>query len=292
MKGVILAGGAGTRLHPLTKVVSKQLLPIYDKPMIYYPLSVLMLAGLREILLISTPTDLPLYKSLLGDGSRLGVKFEYAEQAKPDGLAQAFIIGREFLAGSPACLVLGDNVFYGHSFIENLSAGVSLNRGAYIFAYHVRDPERYGVVDFDKDGKVLSIEEKPLKPKTNFAVPGIYFYDGRVCDMAASLKPSPRGELEITDLNRLYLEAGELRVERLGRGVAWLDTGTHRAMFEASNFVQTIEERQGLKIACLEEIAWHKGWITADQVRESAQTMGKSSYADYLWGMLKQEDKA
>ncbi|HEY3322929.1 MAG TPA: glucose-1-phosphate thymidylyltransferase RfbA [Planctomycetota bacterium] len=289
MKGIVLAGGAGTRLHPLTKVISKQLLPVYNKPMIYYPLSVLMLAGLREILLISTPQDLPHFKALLGSGERLGLKFSYAEQPRPEGLAQAFLIGRKFLEGDSACLILGDNIFYGHGLVEIVNSAATLKQGAKIFAYYVRDPERYGVVEFDASGKALSLEEKPQKPKSQYAVPGLYFYGPDVCDRAAKLKPSARNELEITDLNRVYLEAGQLSVEKMGRGIAWLDTGTHRSLVEATTFIQAIEERQGLQVACLEEIAWRSGWISAEQVKAEAQSMGKSSYAAYLWDMLKAE---
>jgi glucose-1-phosphate thymidylyltransferase len=289
MKGIILAGGAGTRLHPLTRVVSKQLLPVYDKPMIYYPLSVLMLARLREVLVISTPQDLPAFRNLLGDGRTLGMTLSYAEQARPDGLAQAFLIGREFLAGGPACLVLGDNLFYGHGLTETIQEAANLTKGAKIFAYRVRDPERYGVVEFDAQGKALSIEEKPKAPRSNYAVPGLYFYDHEVCNLAASLRPSARGELEITDLNRQYLGRGTLQVSIIGRGVAWLDTGTPRSLIEAGTFIEAIEERQGLKVACLEEIAWHNGWIGEPEVRASAESMGKSSYAAYLHGLLKPE---
>lgn len=290
MKGIILAGGSGTRLHPLTKVVSKQLLPIYDKPMVFYPLSVLMLAGIREILIISTPHDLPLFRKLLGDGSGIGVRFEYAEQSKPEGLAQAFLIGRNFLEDGPGSLILGDNFFYGHGLTEAVSKVTdTLQAGALIFAYRVRDPERYGVVEFDRRGHAVSLEEKPKQPKSNYAVPGLYFYGGDVCERAASLKPSSRGELEITDLNRLYMQDDSLRVKILGRGVAWLDTGTCRSLLEASTFVEAIEERQGLKIACLEEIAWRKGWIGTEDVKKAAESLGKSAYADYLRELVKFE---
>jgi glucose-1-phosphate thymidylyltransferase len=287
MKGIILAGGAGTRLHPLTKAVSKQLLPVYDKPMVYYPLSVLMLAGLREVLVISTPEDLPSFRRLLGDGHQLGMRIQYASQPTPGGLAQAFLIGREYLAGSPACLILGDNLFYGHGFTAVLADMAKLTAGARIFAYAVRDPQRYGIVEFDREsGRALSLEEKPANPKSHYAVPGLYFYDGRVCEYAANLKPSSRGELEITDLNRVYLERGELAVEKLGRGFAWLDTGTHRSLIEAASFIEAIEERQGLKVACLEEIALEQGWIGAVDVKAAAESMGKSHYADYLRHLL------
>ena len=287
MKGIILAGGAGTRLHPLTRVVSKQLLPVYDKPMIYYPLSVLMLAGLREVLVISTPHDLPQFRRLLGDGGRLGMRFEYVEQPRPDGLAQAFVLGREFLAGGPGCLVLGDNIFYGHGFTEVLTSAAALTEGARVFGYWVRDPERYGVVEFDGSGRAISLEEKPAKPRSSYAVPGLYFYDREVCDIAASLRPSARGELEITDLNRVYLERGTLGVERLGRGIAWLDTGTHRSLVEATTFIEAIEERQGLKVACLEEIAWRNRWIDDAGLMAEAAEHGKSTYGEYLKGLVR-----
>ncbi len=292
MKGIILAGGAGTRLHPLTRVVSKQLLPVYDKPMIYYPLSVLMLAGLREVLIISTPHDLPAFRNLLGDGRSLGMTFSYAEQPRPEGLAQAFLIGREFLAGGPACLILGDNLFYGHGLTETIQEAAKLQKGARIFAYRVRDPERYGVVEFDPAGKALSIEEKPKAPRSNYAVPGLYFYDKEVCSVAAALRPSARGELEITDLNRQYLSRETLQVSIMGRGIAWLDTGTPRSLIEAGTFIEAIEERQGLKVACLEEIAWQNGWIGEPEVRAAAESMGKSTYAAYLHGLLKPDRRS
>lgn len=286
MKGIILAGGSGTRLHPVTKSVSKQLLPVYDKPMIYYPMSVLMLAGIRDILLISTPHDLPGFERLFGNGYGIGLRIQYAAQEKPDGLAQAFVIGRKFLGHGRACLVLGDNLFYGHGLTETVKRGADLRAGAVVFGYHVKDPQRYGVVEFDAAGKAVSLEEKPSKPKSNWAVPGLYFYDQTVCGRAASLKPSSRGELEITDLNRLYLTDGNLSVEKIGRGIAWLDTGTPGSLLEAASFVETIQERQGLQIACLEEIAWQNGWIGKAELRAAADAVGRSSYGDYLRGLL------
>jgi glucose-1-phosphate thymidylyltransferase len=285
-KGIILAGGSGTRLFPLTIAVSKQLMPVYDKPMVYYPLSVLMLAGIREILVISTPQDLPLFRRLLGDGANLGLKLSYAEQPKPEGLAQAFLIGAEHVGQSPSALILGDNLFYGHELGKSLSAASARPNGATIFGYHVSDPTSYGVVEFGADGRVLSLEEKPAKPKSSYAIPGIYFYDADVVPFARSLKPSKRGELEITDLNRLYLEAGKLHVEILGRGTAWLDTGTHESLLDAAQFVHVIENRQGLKIACLEEIAYRQGWIDRKQLEANIAHLGKSSYGAYLRKIL------
>ena len=282
MKGIILAGGAGTRLHPITKAVSKQLLPVFDKPMIYYPLSTLMFAGVREILVISTPDDLPLFKRLLGDGARFGVKFSYAEQDKPRGLADAFIVGRDFVGKDSVALILGDNIFYGHGLPELLSKAVARQSGATIFAYSVKDPQRYGVVDFDASGRALSVEEKPKAPKSNFAVTGLYFYDNAVLDIAGSIKPSARGELEITDVNNAYIKAGKLSVEVMGRGFAWLDTGTHASLLEASLYVQILEERQGLRISCPEEIALRLGYITAESFHESAERAAQSSYGQYL----------
>jgi glucose-1-phosphate thymidylyltransferase len=285
-KGIILAGGSGTRLHPATLAISKQLLPVYDKPMIYYPLSTLMLAGIRDILIISTPQDTPRFEQLLGDGSQWGLRLQYAVQPSPDGLAQAFLIGEAFLDGAPSALVLGDNIFYGHDF-QGLLKKADAQQGATVFAYHVQDPERYGVAEFDATGQVLSLEEKPVQPKSNYAVTGLYFYDSQVVDMAKSLKPSPRGELEITDLNRLYLEQGRLNVQLMGRGYAWLDTGTHDSLLEAGQFIATLEQRQGLKVACPEEIAFRSGWIDAAQVEKLAQPLLKNGYGKYLMQCLK-----
>lgn len=282
MKGIILAGGTGSRLHPITLGVSKQLLPIYDKPMVYHPLSVLMLAGIRDILLISTPEDSASFRRLLGDGEQIGINIQYATQDKPDGIAQAFLIGADFIGGDPVALALGDNIFYGHGLIEALQSASKRDRGASVFGYQVRDPERYGVVEFDEAGRAVAIEEKPARPRSHWAVTGLYFYDGQVVDIASTLSPSDRGELEITDLNLEYLARGELHVEKLGRGIAWLDTGTHTSLQQASNFIEAIQERQGLKVACVEEIAWRNGWIDHEDLKRMGEALNKNSYGEYL----------
>jgi glucose-1-phosphate thymidylyltransferase len=288
-KGIVLAGGSGTRLYPITQCISKQLLPVYDKPMIYYPLSVLMLAGIREVLVINTPHEQALFQRLLGDGSQWGMKIEYAAQPSPDGLAQAFLIGRDFLDGAPSCLVLGDNIFHGQGLTELLRRSDERRAGATVFGYWVKDPERYGVAEFDADGRVVGLEEKPAQPKSHYAVTGLYFYDGRAPEFAAGLRPSPRGELEITDLNRCYLDAGELHLEKLGRGHAWLDTGTHESLLQASNFIETIEARQGLRVCCPEEIAYFNRWIDADALRALALPLAKNGYGQYLLSLLEHE---
>jgi len=289
VKGIVLAGGSGSRLHPLTIALSKQLLPVYDKPMIYYPLSVLMMAGIRDILIITTPRDIAAFQALLGDGGRWGIALRYAEQPNPDGLAQAFLIGRDFIAGDRSCLILGDNIFHGQDLRARLKRAMARERGATVFGYWVKDPQRYGVAEFDADDRVVSLAEKPLHPKSHYAVTGLYFYDEKVCDLAAELKPSKRGELEITDLNRRYLELGELELIRFSRGFAWLDTGTHESLMQAGSFIQTIEARQGLKICCPEEIAYHQGWITSDALQAMADAMNKNDYGAYLRSVLQQD---
>jgi glucose-1-phosphate thymidylyltransferase len=291
MKGIILAGGSGTRLYPLTRAISKQLLPVYDKPMIYYPLSTLMLAGIREILIISTPDHLPLFQKLLQDGSQWGLKFSYIEQPKPEGLAQAFILGKAFINQEPVCLILGDNLFYGHGLVDLLTAATKLQEGALIFGYRVAEPQHYGVVEFNTRGQVISLEEKPKAPKSSYAVPGIYFYDSQVTDIATQIKPSARNELEITDLSQVYLNQGKLRVELLGRGYAWLDTGTHESLHQAASFIQTLEQRQGFKIACVEEIAYRQGYINANQLRELAKPLAKNGYGHYLMDIINERVK-
>ena len=291
MKGIILAGGSGTRLYPITQVISKQLIPVYDKPMIYYPLSVLMLAGIREVLIISTPKDLPSFKELLGDGSKWGISLSYMEQPKPEGIAQAFIIGKPFIGDDSVCLILGDNIFYGHGMTDHMEKAMEKLKGGVVFGYWVKDPERYGVVEFNKDGSISGIKEKPEKPLSNWAVTGLYFYDNRVVDIASNLKPSNRGELEITDVNNAYFEKGDLCVEKLGRGIAWLDTGTHKSLIQASNFIQTIEERQGLKVACIEEIAYTKKYIDASQLEKLAEPLMKNGYGKYLMDILKYDGR-
>jgi len=289
MKGILLAGGSGTRLLPATGGVSKQLLPVYDKPMVYYPLSSLMLAGIRDVLLISTPQDIPIFERLLGDGSNFGVRIQYRVQDKPEGIAQAFLIAADWIDGDPVALALGDNIFYGHGFPDAIRRAATVETGATVIGYHVHDPERYGVVDFDADGKIVSIEEKPANPRSNYAVTGLYFYDDQVVDIARNLTPSPRGELEITDVNLAYLERDQLQVELLGRGVAWLDTGTHEALLQAANFIQAVQERQGLRISCPEEIGWRNGWIDDDQLREKAAALAKNEYGEYLAALLEED---